>query len=908
MKCFALHFACRELRHNRKIFRLSFFLMVFVSLILALVFSLGDCIAATVREQRFNAYGSFRYYEDSAEGGGAAGSAVQEKIRSVGTLTLLGEELSGGTVGTADLEAVRLGRIVCLEGRLPQNENEAAVEIGALSSMGYAYDLNQELELAVSLFTEDGIVPEPVTKRYTLCGTIQDRSSSWSAKLPSIFLSDSGGKKLLELKNSGGKIQLLKVKLIDADKLNDGELRQTTLQENWAAFPDGGLDQLDSLMMYLILIVCVVCSSLFLTAINASVHRRSATWRTIRQTGGSRRIIIAVIFFEEFLLSLVSLPLGFLLGVFSAWGAVWLASGFLQDQIAFALSLKHMLAAIVLSFVCAAAGASIAGITASRISLLPSGPAKTRKARKRKSRRKIRRIGIKEMLWSRILYHPITALCSILAVCGALVFSALLFEGLSNQTASYRASQRFAHNSDYIFDTSETAGPDQVKLFEKEEANRLQGIYGVDQVYKYRISTANLSASEGKQFTVNLESKRDDYYEWVDFTYRRKSALFQEQMSGLAGIQPDQNAEPREEYKLDPRAVEIGIIGLAGAEEADRFIREAEYQDSVDMDALLEGRSCIIFLPPLYQQPLYTEDSLLGKSAADTSYGFDPQRLLGTTFEILPQGVKESAAEWNLQGKKRRDESAITCGQTLQFSYHGQTISLQVAGILRGFTMENANFPYPQSPYDIITGTKFYHRFSGGMEDESYNFLTVKCSANADYSSTDKQISRVKTELGKGVRFLNFRIEYEETKLNLATGISLSFLFLILYSAMVLVLLSTLSSATIEENRSRIAVYKMLGANDKKVKLSFWLEGFLYWAIASVFALLLLYSIWITEEIQLMGFVYPLRYYLFPTSAFQFQWGSFSFFVILTFVMTEFFSVAPLRRLLKKSPIEQMKT
>ena len=839
MKCFALHFACRELRHNRKIFRLSFFLMVFVSLILALVFSLGDCIAATVREQRFNAYGSFRYYEDSAEGGGAAGSAVQEKIRSVGTLTLLGEELSGGTVGTADLEAVRLGRIVCLEGRLPQNENEAAVEIGALSSMGYAYDLNQELELAVSLFTEDGIVPEPVTKRYTLCGTIQDRSSSWSAKLPSIFLSDSGGKKLLELKNSGGKIQLLKVKLIDADKLNDGELRQTTLQENWAAFPDGGLDQLDSLMMYLILIVC---------------------------------------------------------------------AGFLQDQIAFALSLKHMLAAIVLSFVCAAAGASIAGITASRISLLPSGPAKTRKARKRKSRRKIRRIGIKEMLWSRILYHPITALCSILAVCGALVFSALLFEGLSNQTASYRASQRFAHNSDYIFDTSETAGPDQVKLFEKEEANRLQGIYGVDQVYKYRISTANLSAPEGKQFTVNLESKRDDYYEWVDFTYRRKSALFQEQMSGLAGIQPDQNAEPREEYKLDPRAVEIGIIGLAGAEEADRFIREAEYQDSVDMDALLEGRSCIIFLPPLYQQPLYTEDSLLGKSAADTSYGFDPQRLLGTTFEILPQGVKESAAEWNLQGKKRRDESAITCGQTLQFSYHGQTISLQVAGILRGFTMENANFPYPQSPYDIITGTKFYHRFSGGMEDESYNFLTVKCSANADYSSTDKQISRVKTELGKGVRFLNFRIEYEETKLNLATGISLSFLFLILYSAMVLVLLSTLSSATIEENRSRIAVYKMLGANDKKVKLSFWLEGFLYWAIASVFALLLLYSIWITEEIQLMGFVYPLRYYLFPTSAFQFQWGSFSFFVILTFVMTEFFSVAPLRRLLKKSPIEQMKT
>ena len=137
--------------------------MVFVSLILALVFSLGDCIAATVREQRFNAYGSFRYYEDSAEGGGAAGSAVQEKIRSVGTLTLLGEELSGGTVGTADLEAVRLGRIVCLEGRLPQNENEAAVEIGALSSMGYAYDLNQELALAVSLFTEDGIVPEPVT-------------------------------------------------------------------------------------------------------------------------------------------------------------------------------------------------------------------------------------------------------------------------------------------------------------------------------------------------------------------------------------------------------------------------------------------------------------------------------------------------------------------------------------------------------------------------------------------------------------------------------------------------------------------------------------------------------------------------------------------------------------------------
>ena len=106
--------------------------MVFVSLILALVFSLGDCIAATVREQRFNAYGSFRYYEDSAEGGGAAGSAVQEKIRSVGTLTLLGEELSGGTVGTADLEAVRLDASYALRGGCPKMKNEAAVEIGAL--------------------------------------------------------------------------------------------------------------------------------------------------------------------------------------------------------------------------------------------------------------------------------------------------------------------------------------------------------------------------------------------------------------------------------------------------------------------------------------------------------------------------------------------------------------------------------------------------------------------------------------------------------------------------------------------------------------------------------------------------------------------------------------------------------
>ncbi len=91
--------------------------------------------------------------------------------------------------------------------------------------------------------------------------------------------------------------------------------------------------------------------------------------------------------------------------------------------------------------------------------------------------------------------------------------------------------------------------------------------------------------------------------------------------------------------------------------------------------------------------------------------------------------------------------------------------------------MENANFPYPQSPMTSLPEPSFIIAFSGGMEDESYNFLTVKCSANADYSSTDKQISRVKTELGKGVRFLNFRIEYEETKLNLATGISLSFSF-----------------------------------------------------------------------------------------------------------------------------------
>ncbi len=79
-------------------------------------------------------------------------------------------------IGTADEAFFRLGSLTLCDGRMPEASDEIAMELSALSKLGYSYELGQTIRAAVE---KDGAVPE---KNYRLVGILKSYADNWNHK------------------------------------------------------------------------------------------------------------------------------------------------------------------------------------------------------------------------------------------------------------------------------------------------------------------------------------------------------------------------------------------------------------------------------------------------------------------------------------------------------------------------------------------------------------------------------------------------------------------------------------------------------------------------------------------------------------------------------------------------------
>ncbi len=84
--------------------------------------------------------------------------------------------LSDVCIGTADEAFFRLGSLTLCDGRMPEASDEIAMELSALSKLGYSYELGQTIRAAVE---KDGAVPE---KNYRLVGILKSYADNWNHK------------------------------------------------------------------------------------------------------------------------------------------------------------------------------------------------------------------------------------------------------------------------------------------------------------------------------------------------------------------------------------------------------------------------------------------------------------------------------------------------------------------------------------------------------------------------------------------------------------------------------------------------------------------------------------------------------------------------------------------------------
>lgn len=92
------------------------------------------------------------------------------------------------SVGSADGNLLKIGRIELQDGEFPQHDSEIALEASALSKLGKNYTIGQEISFTVlfdaeSVDVESGESVEeikiPVECTFTLCGVLREYSSLW---------------------------------------------------------------------------------------------------------------------------------------------------------------------------------------------------------------------------------------------------------------------------------------------------------------------------------------------------------------------------------------------------------------------------------------------------------------------------------------------------------------------------------------------------------------------------------------------------------------------------------------------------------------------------------------------------------------------------------------------------------
>ena len=145
-------------------------------------------IIKTNAEYRLNTYGAWYGAIPYGIKGDAEFLSTVNGIGEIGAATVYGQAVSKSgvavtSVGSADGNLLKIGRIELQDGEFPQHDSEIALEASALSKLGKNYTIGQEISFTVLFDAESEESVEgikiPVECTFTLCGVLREYSSLW---------------------------------------------------------------------------------------------------------------------------------------------------------------------------------------------------------------------------------------------------------------------------------------------------------------------------------------------------------------------------------------------------------------------------------------------------------------------------------------------------------------------------------------------------------------------------------------------------------------------------------------------------------------------------------------------------------------------------------------------------------
>ncbi len=246
-----------------------------------------------------------------------------------------GDITAGAYVGWLDSEAKEIYYQSLAEGRMPEKENEIAIEKSALKRLDVDYKLNDKVCFDFYVKNADAEKEKAIKKEYTLVGILNDKRSniekqtySSDIDIPAAFVADNtqvelGGKEALHLfmldvpEGFMNKYIELVRPLRKSYYSNDGMGWYTTggYEVSFTIADTFGINAPYLLVLVFVAVLAIASNVGIVNAFSTSLKERKRQIGLLRSVGATKRQIIKIYGKETFVLCLLCTPISILISV-----------------------------------------------------------------------------------------------------------------------------------------------------------------------------------------------------------------------------------------------------------------------------------------------------------------------------------------------------------------------------------------------------------------------------------------------------------------------------------------------------------------------------------------------------------------------------------------------------------------
>ena len=756
-------------------------------------FLITDGISSAVMNQRKNIYGEWEYGLVNMDADSQTLIEDHPFIESKGKIQIYGV-LAGSymdnkqaNIGMMDQTAWNLGHLQMLKGRLPENEQEIAMESGMLTALGYQGEPGEKITLNIVTTTEyqNDMVGKAYT--YTLCGVIKDYQVNWDIcnrnRFPTGIVTKAGAERIGSPLESHMLIRADKGDSVYED-LKKSDKLTCGMEENAKWNQDVGKQMpYIGFLQAIRVVIAVAAACVLYLMVSHSVQKRQEMWKILDALGMEKKQMYQILIFEACACYLIASITGMGLGTLTYLAAMKGWEKILGYPLAAKVTGKAYAGTLLYSFFVFSFSYFFSCM---KLNKFRKGGTDRQKIKLSKRKNQITRLTPLSMVLCDWNYRKLRKGIQILLIASVFVMCGTGYFEIRSEWEELARDRQYTGNG-YMLNVQLDSN---TKGIAKSTVQTLSQIEGVESTEAY-YSTDNDERNE-TEYTIDLsEYEQSPYIEKILETEQ----LFKE--------------------NVNAHNISFHALGVTCWEDLQRFL--ADVQDgSVTREEFESGNFCILVLNPLREQ--------------DGMY--------------LPWNTKEMVKDSDIQ------ESQIKAGDQLSVTCHGekeaQTKQLQVDAILRASSEKNIHPPYPGGTgIYAITGKNFWKQYGIDTVDDYCEKVRILLDDTADAYDAETHILSCVKKAGN-IDLINYHEEYAGRQQTCYSVTGTFIIFGIFYLIMVIIVVSQLLEAERQDKARNHQILYALGMEEAFFKKMRYIEVVLESGIAlvvGVVGIMLLYII-----------------------------------------------------------------